>query len=186
MRIESKEKQIGFRRVCLFAGPGAGKSTLALRIASVLKTRGVHSELVLEWVKGWAYQNIPIQGFDQVYIFARQIRQEEIVLRSSPSIVVVSDCPPLMIVSYARRNVPEIWRPLRDIAMAFEQQYPALNFFVDRKELSYRRDGRYEDAEGAMDMDNRIKSMLDSHGTPFDLVGFDDEEQVIGKIMEHM
>lgn len=168
-----------FRRVCLFAGPGAGKSTLALRIASFLKTRGIHSELVPEWVKGWAYQNIPIQGFDQVYIFARQIREEEIVLRSSPNIVVVSDCPPLMTVSYAQRNVPGIWKSLRDIAMEYEHQYPALNFFVDRKDLSYRRDGRYEDAKDAMDMDNRIKSMLERQGMPFDLVGFDDDEEPI-------
>jgi nicotinamide riboside kinase len=155
------------RRVCFFGGPGTGKSTLAMGLASRLKARGMTAEYVHEFVKGWAYQEIPIKGFDQVYLFASQMRIEEVVIRSAPDMLVVSDSPLLLYVAYTIKYGVECWRSLLEIAMHYERRYPALNILVRRDDLEYAQSGRYEDAGEALDMDRTTRRVLDEAGVPF-------------------
>lgn len=167
---------MGIRRICLMAGPGAGKSTLAMRIASFLKAQGIETEYSVEWVKTMAFLKVPIAGYDQLYIMAKQMRQEDIILRNSGSIVV-TDSPPLMTVVYAAKKYHfNSWKALRDIALDFESNYRTLNIFVDRSDLEYSNEGRYENKDEAIEIDNSIKEFLEESGVKWETVRFDDLE----------
>lgn len=179
---------MGIRRVCFFGGPGSGKSTLSMGLVADLKSRGVEAEYISEYVKSWAFLEIPIVGFDQLYIFSKQIRQEDVVLRSSGSIVI-TDSPPLMSVAYAgkRYNFPS-WKALRDIALSFEETYPTLNLFVDRSGLGYSDAGRYENEEEALVMDKSIREFMEEAGAKYEVVKFNDldavKDLVLGRLSE--
>ena len=156
-----------FRRIGLFAGPGAAKTTTALRVAGALKASGrVECELVLEVVKAWAFQGIPVRGFDQAFIVAHQIHQEDIILRASSS-VVISDLPPRLGLAYARHYRAPYAEPLLDLVNAFDQAYPPLNIFLDRGCLPYSPVGRYQNYEEAVAIDRAILEQLDRDGAPY-------------------
>ena len=60
-------------RICLYAGPGAGKSTTAAWLFSQLKMQDYDIELVTEYVKQWTYtKRLPV-GFEQMLILANQL-----------------------------------------------------------------------------------------------------------------
>jgi len=83
------------RRICLFGGPGCGKSTTAAYVYSQLKRLGCSVELIQEYVKAWAYEKREVTSFDQVYLLAKQIRMEDLALRNGVKFVV-TDSPVYM------------------------------------------------------------------------------------------
>lgn len=62
--------------ISLFGGPGCGKSTLAAGVYHELKSQYKNVELVREYVKSWAYRGDKINKWDELYIFAKQLREE--------------------------------------------------------------------------------------------------------------
>jgi hypothetical protein len=173
------------RRVCFYSGPGAGKSTLALGVAASLKSRGIETEYCHEYVKQWAFQKTKISGHDQLYIFAKQMRQEDIILRNSKSLVI-TDSPILMNVAYSIKYGFEDWEALKDMALKFEAEYPALNIFVDRAGLNYSTEGRYESAPEAITMDNKIKAFMQECNISLEPIGFADRDKVVDLILEKL
>lgn len=155
------------RRINLYGGPCAGKSTVAADVFSFLKKTGkVEAELVQEYVKTWAYENRPPKGFDQVYLFSKQLRKEDVVLRNGVD-VLITDSPLLLGTAYAREFDSDCWRHLAGIHAAFEARYPSLNIFVLRSGGDYRPVGRFEDEAKAVEMDERIRGFLREQGTSF-------------------
>lgn len=152
-------KKFRYRRVSFYAGPGCGKSTMAYRSMSFLKSKGIECEFVSEHVKDWAYSNQRPGGFDQVFLFGTQLRKEDILLRSGVD-VTVTESPPFLAVCYGIvQGLPEI-TSLIPIAQAFEKQYPSLNFIIRRKGAKYSSLGRYESHKEAKKMDTLISEQL--------------------------
>jgi len=125
------------RRINLFAGPGAGKSASAANIFSQLKAKHYNIEIICEYVKLWAYQSIPVESFDQVFLLGQQVRQEDVVLRNGVK-TVVTDSPLLMYPCYAKKYGFKGWRHLLGIVEEFEESYPSINIFLIRdKDVPY-------------------------------------------------
>lgn len=152
-------------RINLFAGPGAGKSVVASQIFSHFKIKGYNIELVNEYVKGWAYQKIVPQSFDQYYIFSKQLRSEDIILRTGVK-NIVTDSPILMQLAYMKRN-GENYSPLLQIAKDFESKYSCINILLERKDISYQQYGRYENEPQAIQMDIIIENILKETNSPY-------------------
>lgn len=148
-------------RICLFGGPGCGKSTLASKIFAELKIKGISIELISEYIKTYAYSGIKPISFDQCYVFSKQLHAEDLVLRNGVK-HLVTDSPILMQVSYAKRNEFLCWNQLLEISKHFESVYPSLNIFLKRNDLEYQTSGRYENHDQARQMDEKIIDMLDS------------------------
>lgn len=77
--------------VNLFAGPGAGKSTLAAGLFSNLKLAGVRAELVTEYAKDLVWRENLKDLDNQLYVFAKQhhrvfklLNKVEVVVTDSP------------------------------------------------------------------------------------------------------
>lgn len=155
-----------YRRICLWAGPGAGKSTMRADLFSKLKRFIIYSNLptqveeVFEYVKSWAYENKKPEGFDQHYIFAKQQRLEERPLRAGVD-AIITDSPLALQVSYAIRNGLSTAGCLLTMSAFHEIQYPSLNIFLDRGNRPYVKCGRFEDEVVAREMDKRILTFLE-------------------------
>jgi len=171
------------KRVSFFGGPNCSKSTLAMRLTADLKTNGVQAEYASEYVKAWAFIGTPIRGFDQFYILAKQMHREDVILRASDS-VVVTDSPILLGICYAKRYELPIWQDLLKIAMTFGDQYPSLNFFVERRGLPYSHIGRYEDRDQAIAMDALIVRTMHEAGVQLNFVGYDEYEKILKTTLE--
>jgi adenylate kinase family enzyme len=149
-------------RICLYSGPGAGKSTIAARIFYEFKVKGYSIELVHEYIKKWAYEDRKPKSFDQTYIFGKQTHSEDLVIQSGVK-NLVTDSPLLMQVCYAKRYKYPLWHTHLEQAKLFEEKNPALNIFLDRTGLEYQEAGRYEDHSQAIWMDGQITEFMDEH-----------------------
>jgi len=148
------------RRVNLYSGPCNCKSTLAAHLFSRLKIQHQNVELVREFVKEWAYLKIKIESFDQLFIFANQIRQEDLVLRNGVDFII-TDCPVMLGIAYCKHYGLHGWQGLEIIERDFEKKYPSLNIFLKRSpDIPYKEFGRFQKKEEALKVDCLIHKLL--------------------------
>jgi hypothetical protein len=170
------------RRICLFSGPGSGKSTTSARLFSELKVRGYDVEYILEYIKTWAHEGRKPVSYDQFYVFAKQLKSEDTVLRSVQTIV--TDCPVMLNVAFSCfYNTPGC-QEMVGIAQQFDRDFPPLNFFIERT-VGYVQKGRYESQEQAIAFDVFLKDFLDEKlQSPLNKIKVDDIEKIINLVEE--
>src|SRR5271156_5139176 len=78
--------------VCLWGGPGTGKSTTCAGLFHKLKKLGLNVEMNREYVKDWVWEGREIISGDQVYITAKQARKEVLYMRKEMDIII-TDSP---------------------------------------------------------------------------------------------
>lgn len=148
------------RRINLFGGPGSGKSTLATRIFSALKIQKKEVELVREYIKTWAHQGKVPQSYDSLYVFAKQLQCEDLILRHVP--LLVTDSPLLLNSAYPTFDGFVCADHLVSMAQQFDRDFPSLNFYIKRT-VEYQTAGRYQDESQAIVFDNFLQAFLKSH-----------------------
>lgn len=192
---------IGYRRICLYGGPGSGKSEIASWLYSNIKQKMIekdskhHIESASEYVKRWAYQKVDIKKFDQIYIFGKQMRTVELPLRNGVD-YVVTDSPMPLQVCFSWRNNLDYALELESMSMWFEQEYPGIHIFIDRDSRKYYPEGRYEDEKGARDMDlliqKKVPQMFKKYETRFshnpNLVNFSyqDKDGILQHVLDRI
>lgn len=154
------------RRICLFSGPGAGKSTLAALVFGQLKLLGYSVELISEYIKQWAYEKRKLDGFDQLYIYAKQLRLEERVLRENVDLII-SDSPLLLQCYYSSKYNFKAYSQLFELSQLFDKEYPPLNLFLKRHEGVYETNGRFQNLQEAKNVDKELKDYLDQNNISY-------------------
>jgi hypothetical protein len=172
------------RRICLFAGPGVGKSTTAARIFYELNIKGYDIELIQEYVKAWAYQGRTPVSYDQNYLFSKQLKSEDETLRNLQ--LVVTDSPLLLNAAYAHYNKFPGSENLIATAKKFDSEFLPLNLFIDRT-VDYVQKGRYHDLTQAIEFDNYLIDFL-SHRLEHSLqhVTVNNFDEIISLIEENI
>lgn len=156
------------RRRAYLGGPGVGKSTAAADTYARMKRAGLSVELAREFVKDMAYDGIRPEGFDQLWVFASQVRIEERLLQHVD--YVVTDCPPVLCAAYAaHHNTPGHAEMLR-LAQEFEDRYPAINMIIPRENHEYDRSGRLHTLYQALKFDDFLLRFLDRHRWDFQVI----------------
>lgn len=155
---------------------------------SRLKNKIIHDnlniqvDLVQEYIKVWAWEGRKPTGFDQFYVCAKQMRKEEIPLRSGVD-VIVTDSPLLLQCFYAKKYGVKGWEKLIDIVNIFEEQYPSLHIFLERGERPYISQGRYQNHEEAKEMDEYIKSMLKDNVKEYSSMHYSNMNEITDLVM---
>ena len=171
-------------RICLYSGPSAGKSTLASYVFSHLKMRGLNIELISEYVKTWAYENRPLRGCDQFYIFAKQWRKEDIILRNGVE-HLVTDSPLILQCAYAKKYGARGWKNILNMALEIEKDTPAINIFLSRVHGKYQNQGRYQTEKEALELDDYFKNFLTENSVNFDIIP-NDGETILKHVVERI
>lgn len=166
---------IPYRRINLFAGPGAGKSTTAFWLLWKMKSLGINAEYCREWIKRWAYARRDMDRLlDQVVVMGRQIEEECEALATG--CIVVSDSPILLQAAYAEHD-EDVKRAI-GIAQGMEQRFPSLNLFIERGSRNFNEVGRWENAGVAGAKDAEILFLLSDAGLPYTTVRHDDYDSL--------
>jgi hypothetical protein len=155
------QNQGDFMRINIYSGPSCGKSTTAAFLFSELKVKGYQIELIDEFIKGWAWEKKVPTSWDQWYIFSKQLHKEDKIARNG--IHTITDSPLWMQVAYMQRNGDVFSSEVISACKKFDLLYPKnLNILLKRT-VKYDNEGRYENYEQALEMDNNIKKLLDTH-----------------------
>ena len=146
------------KRICFYGGPGSGKSTIASGVFHALKMRGYNIEYVPEYIKNWAYEGRTPKSFQQLYVFAKQLNQEDTLF---PHVdLIATDSPLLMNTVYSEMYGFDGWKLLRDMAALYESRFPGLHIFLKRDGIPYQTEGRYQNYEEALEVDHKILQVL--------------------------
>ena len=165
------------RRINLYAGSGAGKSLTSAMLFAELKKLNVNIEQVTEYVKIQAIQKRFPESFDQFHIMGRQVFKEDQLL---PYVdLIVTDSPLLLNAAYSKEYKCPFWQQCVDVALMFEEKYPSLNIFLDRKDLIYDQIGRYQDIAKAIEMDKNILKLLDENKVNYEIVDSKDFDKIL-------
>jgi ABC-type oligopeptide transport system ATPase subunit len=144
----SKTKVVNF-----FAGPGCGKTTIAVSVFSLLKLHGVEVELITEIAKDFTWEERFRTLENQYYIWAKQ--QHKFWRLKGKVDIIVNDSPLLLSFVYGEKK-PKCFY---DLVLHDFNEYDNMNFFIKRSN-TYNQNGRNENEEGAIIVDNQIKDVL--------------------------
>jgi nicotinamide riboside kinase len=147
----------------LFAGPGAGKSTIAASLFSELKFRGVSTEYVQEFAKDvvWEKRGVKILQA-QDYIFSKQHFR---ISRVADEVdIVITDSPILLSMAYCQ---PDYLPSLKSVIKEAYDLYDNMNFFIHRNK-AYDTRGRMQTFDEAKEKDRQILNLLyENNISPF-------------------
>lgn len=173
--------------VNLFGGPGVGKSTLAMRLASDLKMMHIETEYVSEYAKDLVYENRSLT--DQIMIFAEQNRRIKRLTNPDSGVkVVICDAPILLSVAYEEFRRDQGFYVKSEHFAPFMVDvfngYKNLNILLKRDtEDDYSIVGRKESAEESEKVDNIITNVLNRYHIPYMVKSRNDRKDILNKIL---
>jgi GTPase SAR1 family protein len=143
--------------VNFFAGPGAGKSTMASRVFSELKERHYNAELITEFAKDLTWEKSTNVLDNQLFVFANQ--HHRLWRLSNDLDVVVSDSPLMLSLVYARDKTTNLFKQY--VVEEFKS-FNNINIILERVK-KYNPKGRNQNEDQAKDIDELIKQILLEH-----------------------
>ena len=164
----------------LFAGPGAGKSTTAAGVFSLLKMHNINAELLTEFAKDLTWEKRDTALNNQYYIWAKQHHK---LFRLQDQVdIVVTDSPLLLSILYGNGNTSSHFYTLVDVVF---KQFDNMNFFVNRVK-PYNPKGRNQTEDEAKVVDRNTKRLLQSMGLDFEEIpgNFDGINHITDRILK--
>lgn len=151
----------------LFAGPGAGKSTMAAGLFYKMKSMDFNVELVTEYCKDLVYEGRTKTIKNQLYVLGKQYYRME----KLQNVVdyIITDSPLLLNAIYAK-NYPASFI---DLTIDFHNTFNNINFFI-RRNGSFSDRGRIHSLEESMNIDEKIKELLDKNNVKYCEITADD------------
>jgi len=139
--------------VNLFAGAGAGKSTCASGVFSLLKHQNVNAELITEYAKDLVWEGRLHLNRNDMEIFSEQLRRQH-RLRGKVDVMVTDS--PILLSSMYIEPFDELFHAT---VMREFKKYNNLNFFIKRVK-PYMKIGRAETKNGAKKIDDKVVQFL--------------------------
>lgn len=146
----------------LFAGPGAGKSTIRAGVFAKLKRLGFKVEEVTEYAKDKTWEDNISALSDPLYMLANQNRR--LYRLNSKVDMVISDSPLLLSINYT--PLEYLPQTFQNLVWELWDTYENINFFI-RRTKAYQKFGRSQDEHEAIEIDDRIRTMLEEKGISY-------------------
>lgn len=149
----------------LIGGPGIGKTILAADIFSKLKKNGVTCSVAPEYIKDLLMRKAMKEITCQVKLFAEQ---HFILFSLTGEVeVIVTDAPLLLFPSYDKTKCPH----LKALVLKEYNQYDNLLYFIERDlNVPYETVGRYQDLDGAKQVDEDLKEFLSENKISYETI----------------
>lgn len=163
----------------LFAGPSAGKSTLACDLFARMKQQGKSVELVREVAKNWAWEGKQPTVFDQFYFLGKQSHIESNLYGKVD--YIITDSPVLLASFYMEYyfGIERFAQPALDFYdLAKNWGVTHKNFFLDRHGRVYSMNGRFQLENESTRIDTLQKEFLNRLNVSYEDVNVKESERV--------
>lgn len=165
--------------VSFFGGPGSGKSIVAADTFARLKWKGILAELAYEYIKTKIWEGHPSIFENQIYILGKQHLITNRLLGKVQ--VAVTDSPFLLGCIYDINQNDD----LRTLIINEYKKLNTYNVFLNRDTSKFEKEGRYQNLEQAIKIDNQIKNLLTENNIAFEEIQThpDNVELIVQKII---
>lgn len=164
----------------MYGGPGTGKSTTAADLFARMKQRGMKVELVTEYAKDLTYDESWRVRSDQLAILGEQWHR---LYRLNDKVdFVVTDCPLLLGLVYARGVFNESW--FTTAVVGAYRWFDNLDVLLNRVK-PYAAFGRDQTPAQAKHLDIQIENVLRGYGRSETLT-LDADETAAPRILNHL
>jgi nicotinamide riboside kinase len=181
----SSKKGIGMSKllvVNLYAGPGAGKSTVAAGVFHNIKKLHISAELIGEYAKNVVWRGDLTTLGDQIYVLGKQ-HHRQFVLEGKCD-VAVTDSPILLSCIYNKMYTNYL--NLESLALEAFHRYDNLNFVIQR-ESDYHAEGRVQNEEDARRVDVSLVDFLHRIDVPYTTVTLDSAiPTIVGTVQKRL
>ena len=154
--------------VNLFAGAGAGKSTVASGVFTILKQHNVNAELITEYAKDKVWEGTLHLQRNDLEIFAEQLKRQ---FRVNGKVDVMITDSPIPLSSIYLQPPDELFNA---IVMREFKKYNNMNFFIKRIK-PYLKIGRAETEGGAKAIDRKVLEFLNHEQIQYEIRNGDPE-----------
>ena len=154
-----------------FGGPGIGKSTQASGLFTEMKKHHMSVEYTYEFPKEVAWEGNVSQLKDQFFITANQHRNISRLYGKVDYIIVDS---PIVLGCFYEQRYGEGYPAshygmsgLGNFLWTLFKQYDNINILLKRNDETYDTNGRLQNLQEAIEIDNDIKETLDVNSIPY-------------------
>ena len=164
--------------VNFYAGPSSGKTTAALELTAALKKAGYNVEYVSEYAKELVLENRTDELNDQQKVTDEQYRRFDRIRNSAD--IIVTDSPILLGLVYGDGKIDDKYaKQIRGYYDSFNN----FNMLITRpKDAAFQTEGRVHDEKQSIELDGKIKSMLDTQGVFYGSYKRDDIAKTVERI----
>ena len=165
--------------VNLIGGPGIGKTTLFHHIIGNLKEKGLEVEMAAEYVKDLVWEESFKKIENQLHILGRQHNR---LFRVNGKVqVIVTDSPLLNSIVYFKGKNPHF----KEMVLWEFNQMHNINYLFERS-FKYNNVGRYQDENGAIEIDGLFLSLLESKNIPYKTIkpGIESLDIIINDVLK--
>ena len=153
--------------VNLVAGPGAGKSTTAAKVFSLLKENDINCELIREFAKDLSWiKDFKTLG-DQYFVTGTQHYRQYMV--DGQVDVMITDSPLIVGLLYYKEPNKKIHDLFEKLVVELFNNQNNITYFIERKK-KYNPKGRNQTAEEAVQKDEDCKKLLDRFEIPYTII----------------
>ena len=167
--------------VNLFGAPGAGKSTGAAYIFSLIKMAGIDAELVTEFAKDKLWEENKAVFENQAYIFGKQsFRLSRCIGKVD---VIVTDSPLPLNIYYNKSDVSK--ENFNNYVLDVFNSHKNINYYLAR-DKEYNPNGRFQTEEESDKIGNEILNILNKYYIPFTYLSGDTKSytQIANRIIK--
>lgn len=161
-----------------YAGPSSGKTTAALELTAALKKAGYNVEYVSEYAKELVLENRVAELNDQKHITDEQYKRFDRIRNSAD--IIVTDSPILLGLVYGDGKIDDKYaKQIRSYYDSFDN----FNMLMTRpKDAAFQSEGRVHDEKQSIELDGKMKSMLDTQGVFYGSYKRDDIAKTVERI----
>ena len=145
----------------LWGGPGCGKSTTMAKIFSELKIKGYNVEMVSEFAKDLVYENRMDTMKDELYIFAKQNHR---LFRVKDKVDIIVTDRPLPLTCVYDKVYGKNDKNLHTLVRRTFKEYDNINILLGFNEDNYKKEGRLQTEEEALNLHHKIAEELELYG----------------------
>ena len=155
----------------LFGGPGSGKSTAAAGVFYHLKMLHVNVELVLEFARELTHEKRHTALDNQPYIFGEQLHRMHRLFGETDAII--TDSPLINSLVYLKDNGAPIKNSFESLILDSYRSMDNMNFYIQRGNGPYKKEGRLQDENEALEVDTVILDLLEKYKISFESIKSD-------------
>lgn len=166
------------RVINIFGGPGTGKSVTAAKLFAELKIQSKNAELVTEFAKELTYDESYRVMENQIWIFANQ-HQRMYRLKNKVD-YIVTDAPLFNSIVYSGKD--DINKAFHSFVIGEFNKYDNLNIYLERETI-YQQAGRYQDEDGAKEIDDEVLRCFKYFDVPYVKIGLNNPIKTIMSLL---